>query len=308
MLLNTELEFEHASTDKEGSVSTEFAYLDYLHSEAFNFRAGLVLIPVGIINEMHEPTTFLSAKRPDVENKIIPTTWRENGLGFFGRLSDSLSYKAYGVNGLKAEDFAPGGLRGGRQKGSKALAEDLAGVVRLDMTASPTLELGGSVYFGNSGQNLGVNVFTTLIEGHLRFQHERLQLRALATLASLDDVAELNRILATDAATGTTPVDGDIESIGEKMFGWYVEAGLEVLSGGEGQCSLTPFVRYEEYNTQDKTPAGFKVSGANDAEIITLGVALQPIEQIIFKADYQIKDNAAGSADDQANLAMGYVF
>jgi hypothetical protein len=307
-LLNTEFEFEHASTDKEGSVSAEFAYLDYLHCDALNFRAGLILIPVGIINEMHEPTTFLSAKRPDVENRIIPTTWRENGFGFFGTWGDSLDYKAFVVNGLKGEDFAPDGLRGGRQKGSKAMAEDLAGVVSLDLAVSPTMDIGGSVYFGDSGQDLGVNVFTTLVEGHLLIQREGLQIRALATLASLDDVTELNRLLATDAATGTLPADGDIESIGEQMFGWYVEAGLDVLSGRDIECSLTPFIRYEEYNTQDKTPAGFRVSGANDVEIMTIGLALQPIEQIIFKADYQIRDNASGSLDDQANLAMGYVF
>ena len=118
-VLNTEIEIEHGSTSKDGSVSSEFAYLDYLASDALNFRAGLMLVPVGLVNELHEPTVFLGARRPDVENRIIPSTWRENGVGIFGELAEGLTYKAYVVNGLKGENFSGKGLRGGRQKGPK---------------------------------------------------------------------------------------------------------------------------------------------------------------------------------------------
>ncbi len=307
-LLNTEIEFEHASTDKEGSASVEFAYLDYLHSEAFNFRAGLLLVPVGIVNELHEPTLFLSAKRTEVESKIIPTTWRENGVGFFGQFSDALSYKAYVVNGLRGENFSASGLRGGRQKGSEALADDFAGILRLDLAVSENLDIGGSLYHGGSGQDLGVTVDTTIVEGHALARMGALQLRALATMAELDDVASLNRILATDPETGVAPADGDIESIGEELFGWYLEAGLDVFTSDDGECTVTPFVRYEELDTQDRTPAGFKNSGTYDQEIITFGVAVRPAEQIVFKLDHQVTDNAAGSARDQSNVAMGYIF
>ena len=90
----TEIEFEHAN-----EAYVEFAYLDYLFDDALNFRGGLVLIPVGIVNELHEPTVFLSAKRSTVEDRIIPTTWRENGGGIFGDLGP-VSYKAYVVTSL----------------------------------------------------------------------------------------------------------------------------------------------------------------------------------------------------------------
>lgn len=130
-LLNTEIEFEHASTGEDGSVSVEFAYLDYLMKDALNLRVGLVLIPMGFVNELHEPNAFLSARRTDIESTIIPSTWRENGVGLFGN-AGNVSYKAYIVNGLDAKDFSASGLRGGRQKGSKALAEDLAVVGRVD--------------------------------------------------------------------------------------------------------------------------------------------------------------------------------
>ena len=87
-LLNTELEFEHGTTDAssgttdgEGSVSVEFAYLEHLVNENHAVRGGLLLVPMGLVNELHEPTVFLGARRPEVERLILPTTWRENGLG-----------------------------------------------------------------------------------------------------------------------------------------------------------------------------------------------------------------------------------
>src|SRR5262249_57261922 len=86
-LLNSELEYENAvvASDKNGEAEVEFAYLDYLHSRAANARAGLVLIPMGLVNQLHEPTTFLGARRPEGEPQIIPSTWRELGLGVYGQ-------------------------------------------------------------------------------------------------------------------------------------------------------------------------------------------------------------------------------
>ena len=304
-VFNSEIEFEHASTSAEGSASAEFAYLDYLYDSAFNFRAGLLLVPVGIVNELHEPTTFLSAKRPTVENRLIPTTWRENGLGFFGDLGP-VSYKTYVVNGLRGEKFSAKGLRGGRQKGSEALADDLAWVGRVDYQPTPGLSVGGSVYYGDSGQDLEIDLTTLIYEGHVSWEWRGLDVKLLAVGVNLDDVAELNRAIGSDG--GSIP-DGDVESVGEDMFGWYVQIGYDVLSNLDmGEISLTPFVRYEEFDTQDSTPAGFATSGEFDVELVTVGLNYKPIDQVVFKADYQFEDTAAGSGTDQFNLSMGYVF
>lgn len=307
-VLNTELEVEHASTDKNGYTSVEFAYLDYLWNPALNFRVGQVLVPVGLLTELHEPTIFLGARRPDVESRIIPSTWRENGIGLFGDVG-SVSYKAYIVNGLKGEDFAANGLRSGRQKGSEALAEDLAAVLRVDWTVLPGVVAGGSVYSGDSGQDLDVDLSTEIYEAHLDVRRGPLMVRVLGTVAELGDVAEFNRLTAEPDESGATPADGDINSIGERLVGWYAETGLDVanLLGSE-QLAVIPFVRYEEYNTQDETPSGFKTSGANDVNVVTVGVNVKPIEEIVFKADYQFYDNEADTGIDQFNLAMGYVF
>ena len=310
-VLNTEIEIEHGSTSKEGSVSSEFAYLDYLASDVVNLRAGLLLVPVGIVNELHEPTTFLGSRRPDVENRIIPTTWRENGIGIFGELAEGLSYKAYLVNGLRGENFSGKGLRGGRQKGSEALADDLAGVLRVDYEPSTGLTLGASYYNGDSGQDLDASANTTIWEGHIDYRSKGAIVQALYTQANVDGVAELNREIAANKADGgMPPADNEIDSIGEDLVGWYLTLGYDVLPalGVNGEASLTPFVRYSEYNTQDSTPAGFKSSGKYDVEVITVGVQYQPIDEIVFKADYQMYDDAGGSGDNQLNLGVGYVF
>src|SRR5262249_13577030 len=119
-LLNSELEYENAvvASDKNGEAEGEVAYLHYLHSRAAKARAGLVLIPMGLVNQLHEPTTFLGARRPDVEQKIIPSTWRELGLGLYGQ-SGPFSYYGYMVNGLNAAGYTSEGIGEGSQEGSE---------------------------------------------------------------------------------------------------------------------------------------------------------------------------------------------
>lgn len=304
LVLNTELEIEHASTDKEGYVSVEFAYIDYLASPELNLRGGLLLVPVGLISEYHEPTTFLSARRPDTESRIIPSTWRENGIGLFGDVA-GFSYKAYLMNGFKGEDFTAAGLRGGRQKGSEAQAEELSGVVRLDYTALDGLLFGASVYYGDSGQDLPFSLPTLLYEAHVDGKWKGLEFRALAVVAEVDGAEDLNNYLVARDELDPTAFD----PVGDEMQGWYVQLGYDLFSVlRPGAASLTPFVRYEEVDTQAKVSGDFKASGKNDTEIITVGLNFKPIEEIVTKVEYQFYDNAAGSASDQLNVGLGYIF
>jgi hypothetical protein len=298
-LFNTEIEYEHAGE----AISLEFAYLDYLWRPEANVRAGLVLIPMGFINELHEPTVFLGANRPQIERVIIPSTWRENGFGLFGE-AGPVAYRTYIVNGFDARGFTAGGLRGGRQNGGQSKAEDFAWVGRLDFTGVPGLLVGGSAYVGNSGQDLtapgggSVDVGTTLLEAHLEWRWRGLELRALGVQADLDDVTALN------AALGLT---GN-QSVGETLKGHYLQLGYDVLAGRGSERALIPYVRWEAFNTQDEVPAGFRANPANDIEILTAGFAFKPIEQLIFKVDYQDVDNEAGTGIDQFNALLGYVF
>ncbi len=301
-VFNSEIEFEHASTSSGGSASVEFAYLDYLYRDQFNLRAGLVLVPMGWLNELHEPTVYLGAVRPRTENQIIPTTWRENGVGAYGALG-SFDYRTYVVNGLDASGFSDKGLRGGRQKGAKAKAEDFAWVGRLDFTGAPGLTVGLSGYLGDSGQGLedetgnSIAVGTSILDLHLEYRYRGLELRGLYSRAELDDVARLNEALGYEGN----------QSVGETLAGGYLQAGYDVLAG-RGKSALIPYLRWERLDTQKKVPEGWSANPANDRQLMTLGLAYQPIEQLIFKAEFQNIENEAGTGVDQVNVAMGYIF
>lgn len=301
-VLNTEIEIEHASTSEGGSVSLEFAYLDHLYRDELNLRAGLVLLPMGWLNELHEPTVFLGATRPRTEQLIIPSTWRENGIGVWGSLG-AFDYRTYIVNGLDAAGFSAAGLRGGRQKGGRAKAEDFAWTGRLDFTGVPGLTAGMAGYVGDSGQELAdagghaIELGTEILDLHAEYRWRGLELRGLYARATLDDAARLNRALGYSGA----------QSVGETLEGGYLQAGYDLLAG-RGRSALMPYLRWERLNTQQEVPEGWSADPANDQSILSLGLAYQPLEQLIFKAEYQNIDNEAGSGVDQFNLALGYIF
>jgi hypothetical protein len=292
-VFNSEIELEH--TDE---IFLEFATLDYLAREEINARAGLVLIPMGFLNELHEPTTYLASDRPLTETRIIPSTWRENGVGVFGDLG-SVSYRAYFVNGFDAMGFTAEGLRGGRQKGGDALAEDFAGVARADWTGTAGVLAGGSVYYGNAGQEqdgLG-DTTTSIYELHAEYKGDGLWARALYAQAWVDDVEDLN------AALGFTGSD----SVGEDMHGHYVEVGYDVMSVLDpgSRMSVSPFARYESIDTQADVPSGFASDSDNAFDVLTVGVAFQPIPSLVVKLDY---GDAHGGGEDAFNATLGYVF
>jgi hypothetical protein len=301
-LFNSEIEFEHgqAGESKNGEVAIEFAYLDGRLSEALNLRTGVLLVPMGFVNERHEPTTFVSTNRPFVERNLLPATWRELGAGFWGSVGP-VDWRAYAVTGLDAFDFKASGLRDGRQNAAKAVAEDFALVGRADWHALEWLDVSGSVYWGDSGQErVGADVGTLIWEAHAEARWRSFSARALYAQAELDDVAALN---AFKSFTGNA-------SVGERQNGGYVELACDMLSVLEvgTQHALEPFVRYETYDTQAAVPSGFSSNPANDVDVLTFGVAYRPTDAIVFKLDYSDFDNGADNAIDRLTLGMGFVF
>jgi hypothetical protein len=305
VLFNSEIEFEHATTGGSvGEVSVEFAYLDFFINPAVNARAGLLLVPMGIINELHEPTTFLGARRPQVEQQIIPSTWRENGAGVFGDLGP-ISYRAYLVTGFDAEDFSSTGWRSGRQQGGRAKAEDFAGVARIDWRPFEGTAFGASYYSGDSAQDKvapGFGEFdanVTLTEAHVDSNVRGIRARALWTEGRLGDARLVN---LTNNLTGRN-------SVGEKVGGWYGELGYDLGAAFDlGDDSVVPYARYERFNTQKEVPSGYSLNPERDQTISTLGIAWLPHPQVILKGDYQNVDNEGGTGVDQINVAIGYIF
>jgi hypothetical protein len=308
ILFNSEIEFEHGSTGNNGSgstgtVSVEMAALDFFIDPLFNVRAGMVLMPMGFVNPIHEPPFFFGNNRPEVERRIIPSTWRENGLGLFGELLPGLSYTTYVVNGMNAKNFSADGIRSGRQSGGQALAEDLAYVGRLDYTPTqlPSITLGASAYVGHSGQNQlfnnqQINVATQLYEAHLQWKYHGLEFRTLGSWGHIDDAGLLSK------ANGKT--------IGAQNYGWYSEVGYDVMPHifADTTHYLAPFFRYERMDTLAKVAAGYNDDLSKDLEIYQIGVNYKPIPNVVIKADYRNFKQKAGIAPDDFNLGVGFIF
>jgi hypothetical protein len=239
-----------------------------------------------------------------VASYILPTTWRENGAGVFGDLGP-VTYRAYVVNGLDSSGFsAEGGIRGGRQKGAKAKAEDFAFTARADWTILPGLLVGGSFYRGSSSQGAttpsdeSFDAPVTLYDLHAEWKWRGLQTRGVWSRITIGDVRQINE---------ANELTGD-ESVGEKLAGWYAEVGYDVLSHCDTKQAVIPYLRYEEFNTQARVPDGFMADPANDRKITTFGFAYKPIPQAVVKVDYQNVEDAAGAGVDQFNIALGYLF
>lgn len=311
LLFNSELEWEHGSTSQGGEASIEFAYLDYMLTPNFGLRGGLLLPPMGLVNELHEPPIFLGTTRPATEQAIIPSTWRANGIGVFGQAGE-FAYRAYLVNSFdgvgggssRASGFSASGLRGGRQKGARAVAEDFALIGRMDYVGTPGLTAGGSAHWGETAQNRTlasgqeVGGRTIIYEGHLDYRARGLDVRALFASAHVDEAAGLNEL---KELTGS-------KSIGERLSGGYVHAGYNVLRTADTEHQLLPYIRYERLNTQQRVPTGFSADPATDRQIFVLGAMWKPIANISVKADYEIHSNQANTGVNQFNVNLGYLF
>jgi len=315
ILFNSEIEFEHAFTQATkssgaGEVAVEFAYLDFLLSEYANARAGMLLVPMGFINEMHEPNTFFGVFRPEVESRIIPTTWRENGAGFFGKLGPDLQYRLYAISGFNARGFSTTGFRGARQRGNRALVEDVSVVGRIDYTPTPSLLVGGSFYNGDQGQKQkvdGTKIPDTnllLWELHAQYRAHGLEFRSLFTMANLGDAAELTRALRLTKDIGAN------DTIAETMIGTYAEVGYDILPLWDPNTEqyLAPFVRFEYYDTQRNVPAAFSRNSNAEQRLWTLGFSYKPHPNVVLKMDYRNFSPVAGKRPHEVNFGIGLAF
>ena len=316
IIMNTELEFEHAGfdaiDDKKSETYVEFSYLDFLLSKSFNVRTGLLLVPIGFINEYHEPTVYHGALRPEIETNIIPTTWRDIGVMAHGELGP-VKYDAALLNGLRADKFSQSTwIRGGRQQGSKVNADAWALVARVNYELIEGLRLGGTYYFGAADEKKGGEQDSSthkeadvkLWEIHAQYQFKGLHLRGLYASGSLD---------GNSALESTSGLGKDVE-------GWYVETAYDIMPHIKptSNMSLTPFVRYEEYDTNKEIFTGSK-NPIYDRNVITAGLGFKPHPNVVIKADYQWKDTASSLQEgkgtnldenkiDQFNIGMGFIF
>jgi hypothetical protein len=303
----SELEVEHALVEGgEGSVELEQAFLEYRINDAFNFKVGGFLLPLGILNETHEPPTFFGVERNEVESRIIPSTWREAGIGVHGEIVQGLRYEAGITSSLDAGKFGEPekGIREMRTELREAAAHDFAFYGALNYRGVPGLAVGTGLFTGNTGQNGASDAALKNVKGrvllwdvHAQYRLGGLELRGLYARGALSNADKI-----TVAAIARS---GDSTQIAPETFwGYYAEAGYHFPLGDE--MEIAPFARYERYNTQASVPSGFSANPKNNERVTTVGVNFKLHPQVVFKADYQ--DFREDPAKDRFSLGVGYMF
>jgi len=310
-----EIEFEHVN-----EAAVEQAFLNYKLARWIDVRAGLMLIPMGIINEYHEPTTFNGSIRPSLDNKIVPTTWREIGAGFTGKTDKvSLKYQLYAVNGFNGYDVGgkfkgDDGLRGGRQKGIKSYMTSPDISAKLDYFGIAGLKLGAAGYFGESESKLFEGLWKedtlnikeakadssvigiTMLGFDARYEWNGIEARAQYIMANLSNTPAYNKFSKKDSLTG----------LGSSMSGYYIEAGYNVLKLCKNtKNKLVIFARYENYNTHASVESGTKQNDEYNRTDITVGAGFKVADGAIFKADYQQLTNAMDGSKPKNMFNMG---
>ncbi|MBL4663073.1 MAG: hypothetical protein JKY22_05865 [Flavobacteriaceae bacterium] len=299
----TEVELEHVS-----EVFVEQAFINYSVGDNISLRGGLMLIPMGIVNEYHEPTTFNGTERPAVDNVIVPTTWRELGVGVSGRFPDaSLSYQAYVFNGFKSTQadgegglsgFLKGsnGLRGGRQKGIKSTVDSPTFSTKFDYYGILGLRLGLAGYFGqtqaedNIEEIDGANIGISMVGFDARYAFQKWTARGQFIYTSLSDTEAYNN------ATG--------RDLGSALMGYYAEVGYNLLPNGAEQ-KLFVFTRYENYDTHASTEGDLVRNDAYNRTDITTGLSYHIATGVVIKGDYQFRDNNVDNGDVSNRLNFG---
>ena len=312
----SEVEFEHVS-----EVYVEQAFLDYKINNNFSVNAGLMLIPMGIQNLYHEPPTFNGVERTNVDKYIIPTTWREMGVGVSGRsIEHSINYQAMLVNGFNGYDdggvfSGKSGLRSGRQKGAESYITYPDFSARVSYYGNPGLNLGFSAYLGDTeskaydgldlSDDIAVSSADSTIVGIQMIGIDARYIKGSVQFTGQYVIAELSNTDQYNEYTG--------KDLGSKLTGYYYEIGYNLMDGiipsiSSNTEELIAFARYENYNTHAETE-GIAINDAYNRTEITLGLGFKVAKGAVFKADYQIKSNS--SSDDetgQFNLGVGVWF
>ena len=303
----SEIEIEHAvveGLEEGGELELEQAYLDFLLTRGFNLRAGMLLVPLGIINERHEPPVFHGVERPLVDTVIIPTTWFDVGAGVHGEIGRGWRYRAYVMAPLNAAEFsAEEGVREGQQHGSEANAGRIAVTGRVEYVGYRGLTIGAGVWSGRSGFEFRptFDVPVTVAEIDARYARRRIELRGQFAQVSISNADRLNDALAI--RTGVNP------NIARTLRGFYGEGSYRIVSGARfGDIAL--FGRYENVDTQFRMPAGYLPIKTFDRDQWVIGATYWPDSDIAVKVDYIIARNRSGvvSSPNSFNLGLGWWF
>ncbi len=303
--------------EKVKEIFVEQAYVNHQIKPWLNFRAGLMLIPFGYINENHEPTIYHGVWRPNVDTYIVPTPWREIGIGFAGKFAHTgIKYQLYVVNGFKSYENGPlldgaSGLVGGRQMGADSYISSPNYSGKIEYVKIPGLRIGLSGYFGDTQSNLyhgilrsdpaalaradssvvGVNMGGI----DIRYKTGKWSFRTEYIIVELSGTNEYN--LFTN------------NNLGSRITGIFAEAAREICLQSEHCQAFIPFVRFELFNTHADVPDCISTEESfRRMEILTgFGWKLHP--NAILKADYQFtKVDGEHHWHHHLNMGVGISF
>lgn len=301
----SEFEWEHAiaSATDAGESAIEQLYVEREFANGMRAKAGLFLIPAGLLNTNHEPTAYYGVERNFVETAIIPSTWREVGIGLSGDLANGLAWDAGLTTGFDITKWdAAGGdgrespLASIHQEGQLAKSRNLSVHGALNWRGVPGLLLGGSVFTGNAGHKTAgfaaPDARITVVDLHGRYTPGHWDLSALYARGEIRNVDALNMAFAGEP----TPVPASFS-------GWYAQAAYQLVKSGD--YVFSPFVRYEQFNTARRYSA-VAMPGSPDEKVVTVGANLRMGEGVVLKADYQ--KFSEDKARDRLNLGVGFSY
>ncbi len=306
----SEFEIEHAvaSSGDAGEMEVEQFYIDHQLSDSTHLKAGLFLIPAGLLNENHEPNNFYGVERNFVETAIIPSTWREGGLAFFGSTESGLAWDAgitttVDLSGWDAtsDEGRKSPLGSIHQELQLAKASDLGTYGALNYRGIPGFVVGGSVFTSKISQDnadiaIAKDARMTLWDAHTRWTPGNWDLSALYAKGTISDTGALNLTFVGMP----TPVP-------KEFFGWYAQAAYKVWQNGN--YKLSPFIRYEGVNTAaayEPVPQGLGVDTGKTEHITTLGASFYLHPGVVIKLDYQ--EFAQDDSLNRINLGLGLAF
>jgi hypothetical protein len=307
--LVSEFEWEHAvvSASDQGESEVEQLYVEREFAGGLRGKAGLYLMPVGLLNQNHEPTAYYGVERNFVETAIIPTTWREVGVGLSGEFGEGFAWDTGITTGFDLTKWDPTSTEGREsplgsihQEGQLAKARDLALHGALNWRGYPGLLVGGSVFSGKAGHATpgfpAQDARVTLWDLHTRYTPGAWDLSALWTYGRITDTTALNATFVGDP----TPVPSS-------FAGWYLQAAYQLWQSGD--FVLSPFARFESFNTArsySAQPAGLGVPSTGYERVATVGANLRIGQGVVLKADYQkFRDD---KSQDRVNLGVGFSY
>ncbi len=326
-----ELEWENAVACRTcvGSVEIEQGFLEWSLWKASDrdllaLRGGLLIVPIGIINQWHEPPVFHGVERPRVEEgAIIPSTWRELGVGVVGEPVPGLHYEGYMTTGLDPEGLAAGGFNGARSNGGRAPAQTLQLSGRLEL--EPALgflvgasgiasELGGSMLGAQSFFDVNGDVLPLVLPLYAwtldaRVRRSGFEARALIGGFHLPNAGDLMQARHADGSLLFPVKAGSNESLPQRTIGAELELAYDVLRPlAVTEQQLLPFARLEFYDGHAEVPEGFERDPALSVKELTVGLSYRPIQQVVVKADVQARNRRLGFDEAQADVGLGFMF